>query len=88
VSVDCDDTPLSDKCLGRQLLEAAVQRQIHCPYTNKVLDARRAVLLDGTHHGHAMHIMTAEVWDRAENAFFEAHPRDEFDVYDGRDLYG
>jgi hypothetical protein len=49
--------------VGRELLRYAVQRAIFCPYCQKVLDVRDAVLLDGTGHGGRMDIMHAAEYD-------------------------
>jgi hypothetical protein len=81
-------TPLDDRFLGRELVKAAVQRQIFSPYGGEVLDMRRAVLLDGTDHGGTMHIMTGDEFDAIEGPFFERFSRDDYDVYDGRVLFG
>jgi hypothetical protein len=79
---------LDEKFLGRELLKAAVMRQIFCPYSGKVLDIRDAVLIDGTDHGHSMYVMTSVCFDLAGEALFEKFGRDNFVVYDGRVLNG
>jgi hypothetical protein len=80
--------PSEPHFLGRTLLKAAVQRYIFSPYGGEVLDMRRAVLIDGTDHGGTMHIMTGDEFDAIEGPFFELFSRDDYDVYDGRVLFG
>ena len=79
---------LDERFLGRELLKAAVMRQIFCPYSGRVLDVRDAVLIDGTDHGHGYGVMTSECFDLAGAALFEKFGRDNFVVYDGRVLNG
>jgi hypothetical protein len=72
----------------RALLRQAVMTAMFCPYSNVVLDVRRAVLLDGSDHGHHMLIMTAEVYDDVvANGLWDQSNRDDYDVLDGRELF-
>jgi len=79
---------LDENFLGRELLKAAVMRQIFCPYTGHVLDVRDAVLVDGSDHGKGTHIMTSRCFELAGEALFEKFGRENFVVYDGRVLNG
>jgi hypothetical protein len=63
-------TPNDSTILGRALLKGAVQQQIFCPYTSKILDVRDAVLIDGSGHGHATLIMTGAAYDIVADQFF------------------
>ncbi len=72
----------------RETLRYAVSRQMFCPYSDDLLDVRSAVLIDGSDHGHKMHIMTATVYDQiVENGIWEKWNRDEYEVLDGRELF-
>jgi hypothetical protein len=89
-------TPLDDRFLGRELVKAAVQRQIFCPFSNVILDMRRAVLLDSTDapQGGTMTIMTGDVYDKLlgiladQGSSLEAAYGRPVVVYDGRVLFG
>jgi hypothetical protein len=60
-----------------------------CPYSDKLLDVRSAVLIDGTDHGHKMYIMTAVIYDQlVKSDIWKVWNRDEYDVLDGRELFG
>lgn len=80
-----------DKRAGRAIVKAAVMRAIFCPYTERILDMRRAVVVDT---GTRSFVMSAAHWDKIN----EAHPdlRAELEarnngraitVYDGRELF-
>lgn len=72
----------------RAILRHAVMTAMFCPYSNVVLDVRRAVLLDGSDAGLKMHIMTAEIYDQiVENGIWNQWNRDDYDVLDGRELF-
>jgi hypothetical protein len=73
--------------LGAMIVKGLVQKAIVSPYSGTVLDMRNAVVIDGSDHGHGMHVMTGEEFDVVEDQFFDRYPRDEFDVYDGRDIF-
>lgn len=77
---------LDDKFLARELIKAAVMRQIFCPYTGVILDMRRAVLLDGSDNGHGIIILDGKAWDLVKVDFLAVYS-EEYDVYDGRELW-
>ncbi|GIG26496.1 hypothetical protein [Cellulomonas denverensis] len=67
---------------NRMLLQAAVARQIICPFTDTVLDVSSAVLI--TVPAGRSFVMNADHWDQRGPAFLAAHPGTE--VIDGRAL--
>lgn len=71
----------------RQVLLAAVQREIFCPVSKEVLDVRSAVLVIPS-VGRSV-VMTAAVFDeKAEILVVGTAAADvTFEVYDGRELY-
>lgn len=78
--------------LARIALRYAVQRQIFCPYCDKVLDVRDAVLLDGSDHGGSMAIMHATEYDKVLAGVGTLEALEEkfghkLDVQDGRVLF-
>jgi hypothetical protein len=73
---------------GQQtVLLDAVQRQMFCQISGKILDKRKAVLVIPSVSG--MVVMTADVWDaRKELATTEMGKAGvTFEVYDGRELW-
>lgn len=84
-----------DKRVGRLIVKAAVMRTIFCPFTNKVLDMRRAVVIVTPT---AQFVCSAAHWDdslakvggldqlRAQMAGRLGRPAD-VDIYDGRELF-
>ena len=79
-------TPADADFIGHTLLLAAVQQEIFCPYTGVILDIRTAVLIDGTDHGHGMHVLDGKAYDLIEEGFFSQYDRADFDIYDGRKI--
>lgn len=77
----------ANKRAGRQLVKAAVMRQIFCPFTGTIMDMRRAVVVDT---GTRQFVMHATHWDEVKDRFFE-HIGDDaakrVSVYDGRELF-
>jgi hypothetical protein len=90
MSVVSDLSPL-ERRVNRESLKFSVQRQIFCPYTDRILDVRRAVLL--TVKGTATcveYIMHADHWDDVKLSILAAYgdkPGYTIDVIDGRDYY-
>jgi len=81
-----------DVALARTTLRYAVQRAIFCPYCEKLLDVREAVLLDGTDHGGRMDILHGWEYDAviAKSGTVEALQAKlgyEVEVLDGRVLF-
>lgn len=80
----------ANKRAGRQLVRAAVMRAIFCPYTNVILDMRRAVVIDT---GTRTMVCSATFWDKrlAEQpdlvAEMERAAKRPVKVYDGRELF-
>jgi hypothetical protein len=79
----------ANKRAGRQLVRAAVMRAIFCPYTNVVLDMRRAVVVDTPTRSF---VCDGPHWDKvvasladAGRTIYELAPNTK--VYDGRELF-
>lgn len=89
MSESTDHTPddgVMERYIQREILKAAVMRQIFDGITGHVLDMRTSVLIDGTCDGiPVMSVMAAEVWDVSAD-IFRAHITD-MTVIDGRDLW-
>jgi hypothetical protein len=79
-----------DKRAGRQLVKAAVMREIFCPYTGDILDMRRAVVVDS---GYQTFVCAATHWDKivlnypGGLAAMERANKRPVTVYDGRELF-
>lgn len=73
---------------GRKLLADAVLREVHDPRTQRLLHVWNTVLIDGSAHGQKTFVMVAEDWDFAKTPFFAVYGAENFDVYDGRELFG
>jgi hypothetical protein len=71
--------------VNRQVLKAAVQRAIFCPFTGKCLDTRKAVLV--TKNGQGSAIMDGAFYDAEGKAKLdEAFGAGTYEVIDGRKL--
>lgn len=93
---DIADALLNPENQGRSLariaLRYAVQRQIFCPYCDKVLDIRDAVLLDGSDYGTKSDVMHGAEYDKVLAATgdiegLKAKLGYQVDVLDGRVLF-
>lgn len=79
------------KAENRQLLKAAVQAEIFCPFTGGVLDVRRAVLVQIS--GGRAYVMSAAHWDAVRDSVTSALTNiaqlsgATIDVIDGRELF-
>lgn len=69
-----------EKKRGQQLIKAAVMQAIFCPYTQVVLDMRRAVYVDT---GRRSFVMDGKHWDSL-SATSKAEVTNRAKVYDGR----
>ena len=73
--------------LDAAVVKAAVVRHIFCPYSQVVLDMRRAVVVQT---GVESRVMTGVVWDTVKDEFFanlSPEQAERVKVYDGRELY-
>jgi len=71
-----------EKKTGQYLIKAAVMREIFCPYTQVILDMRRAVYVERT-SGRQSWVMDGKHWDSlSETSKAEIKARAK--VYDGR----
>lgn len=77
-----------EKMADREILRYAVQREIFCPVSGKILDVRRSVLLMG--EGIKTYVVHADVWDEIGYAALDACTEQGLtaEVYDGRELFG
>lgn len=85
-----------DAAVHQEALRHAVMRAITCPFTNKVLDVKMAVLVDYTKSGgtnSGMTIMHADAFDavgeaelRSALATKEQHTPEKIVITDGRTL--
>jgi hypothetical protein len=69
----------------RAVVEAAVIRQIACPFTDKALNVRTAVVIIPKSTGKTI-VVDAELWDERHEAVAKAAPGG-IEVYDGRELW-
>lgn len=76
-----------ERMADREILRYAVQREIFCPASGKILDIRRAVLLMG--EGIKARVVHADVWDEHEGKILAAIDEQGLtpEVYDGRELF-
>jgi hypothetical protein len=80
----------ANKRAGRQLVRAAVMREIFCPYTGAIMDMRRAVVVDS---GYQTFVCAATHWDKIVAnypgglAAMERANKRPVTVYDGRELF-
>jgi hypothetical protein len=81
-------TPSDPDFIGAVVVQGMVQKYIFSPYSGAVLDMRDAVVIDGTDNGKGIHVMSGAEFDVIEEAFFTKFSREDFDVYDGRDIFG
>lgn len=72
-----------ERTINRNLVKAAVMRQIFCPSCDNILDMRRAVLVTG--HGSAA-CVCGKCWDIAKSHVTKKLEGTE--VLDGRVLWG
>jgi len=76
-----------ERMADREILRYAVQREIFCPATGRILDVRDAVLLMGD--GIKARVICAEVWDEIGHVALEGCEAAGLvaEVYDGRVLF-
>lgn len=77
-----------ERIVDREILRYAVQREIFCPATGKILDISTAVLMMGD--GIKTRVIQAEVWDEIGAEALELCKAQGLtpEVYDGRELFG
>ena len=90
MSIVSDLSPL-ERRVNRESLKFSVQRQIFCPYTDRILDVRQAVLLTVKGQVSCVEfVMHANHWDGVKDSVLAAYgskPGYVVDVIDGRDYY-
>lgn len=81
-----------DVAVNRVALRYAVQHQIFCKVSGKILDVRTAVLVTVTtgHDGPGIVVLDGTVWAKVEPDFRAkaAHLGAALEVIDGRELHG
>src|SRR6185312_11610847 len=78
-----------NKRAGRQIVKAAVMREMFCPYTGVILDMRRAVVVSTPNR---MFVCAATHWDKVVQGLADAGKTitelaPDTTVYDGRELF-
>jgi len=78
-----------NKRAGRQIVKAAVMREMFCPYTGVILDMRRAVVVSTPSK---MFVCAATHWDKVAQGLADAGKTitelaPDTTVYDGRELF-
>lgn len=81
------------RTIERQYFAHAVGRQLTCPLTGAILDARHAVEItvrDGSERILAVMVVTASAWDDHAAAMYEraSAARYTLEIVDGRELFG
>lgn len=79
--------PAMAKKAQREVLKAAVQRAIFCPFSGRLLDVRNAVWVAPAVGPAA--VITAELWDEKKDLIAEGCESHgvALEVYDGRELF-